>query len=293
MQIKDEFKFERVPAIVMDKLTGSVIGNLAGPVVDPPAVSVPMPEAPVAEANGALAVGPAAAMPAAEAVPDEIPNSLTPPVAVAVVEDVAPLPAAEDDLAAALPIAPVVIPQPPAPASPPVAIPAPPVAASAPEAPQVAALPRVPVVPAPAEAAPAAPRTEADAVEPDEPVAAAAEAEGDPFGLPSVPLSARVAPSGRVYGMPNRDARIIIVATIDSWIQIRDAARSDVFTRMLRAGDSYRVPDRKGLILMTGNAGGLMIEVDGEAGHALGDAGEVARDVALDPDDLRARLLRR
>ncbi len=290
MQIKDEFEFERVPAIVMDKLTGSVTGNVAGPVADPPPVSVPLPEAPIEEANGALAIGPAAATPAAEAAPDETPDPLTPRVAAAVVEEVAAPPAAEDDLAAA--VAPVVTLQPPVPARPPVTIPAPPVADAAPEAPQVAALPQVPVVPAPAEAAPPGPRNEADPVEPAEPVAAAAEAEGDPFGLPSVPRSARVATSGRVYGMPNRDVRIIIIATVDSWIQIRDATRSDVFTRMLRAGDSYRVPDREGLILMTGNAGGLMIEVDGEAGHALGDAGVVARDVALDPEELRARLLR-
>ena len=290
MQIKDEFEIERVPAIVMDKLTGSVTGNVAGPVADLPPASVPMPEAPIAEANGALAIGPAAATPAAEAAPDETPDPLTPPIAAAAVEEVAPPPAAEGDLAAA--VAPVVIPQPPAPARPPVAIPAPPDADPAPGAPQSPHYRRCPWSLHRPRPRPSAPRNEADQVEPAEPVAAAAEAEGDPFGLPSVPRSSRVATSGRVYGMPNRDVRIIINATVDSWIQIRDATRSDVFTRMLRAGDSYRVPDREGLILMTGNAGGLMIQVDGEAGHALGDAGEVARDVALDPKELRARLLR-
>ena len=110
--------------------------------------------------------------------------------------------------------------------------------------------------------------------------------------LPAVPRGAGNAPAGRVYGMINRNARIIIVAEVDSWIQVRNASRTGVFTRVLRAGDRYRVPNEHGLSLMTGNAGGLKIELDGEEGRPLGAEGEAARDVPLDPDLLRARYLR-
>lgn len=96
------------------------------------------------------------------------------------------------------------------------------------------------------------------------------------------------AEEGRIYGMPNRNARIIIGAESDSWVQIRDQSQTDVFTRLLRAGDQYRVPNRDGLTLLTGNAGGLWITIDGKNAPPIGELGEVARDVPLIPDQLKA-----
>ena len=59
--------------------------------------------------------------------------------------------------------------------------------------------------------------------------------------------------------------RVVLKATQDSWVQIRNASNASIFTRVLRAGDVYEVPDEAGLTLLTGNAGGLEITVDGEA----------------------------
>ena len=56
---------------------------------------------------------------------------------------------------------------------------------------------------------------------------------------------------------------------------------------MLQAGDRYFVPNREGLRLMTGNAGGLAITVDGEAVPAIGARGEARRDVRLEADLLK------
>ena len=58
-------------------------------------------------------------------------------------------------------------------------------------------------------------------------------------------------------------------------------------TRILRAGDSYRVPNRNGLTLMTGNAGALEILVDGKPVPPIGPFGAVRRDVSLDPNRLK------
>jgi len=110
--------------------------------------------------------------------------------------------------------------------------------------------------------------------------------------LPAVPRGAGTARAGRVYGMTNLNTRIIIVAEVDSWIQVRNASRTGIFTRVLRPGDSYWVPNENGLSLMTGNAGGLRIKLDGAEGRPLGAEGEVVRDVPLDPDLLRAQYLR-
>ena len=58
-------------------------------------------------------------------------------------------------------------------------------------------------------------------------------------------------------------------------------------TRLLRRGESYDVPARPGLTLLTGNAGGLEITVDGKAIPALGPVGAVRRHVALDAEKLQ------
>jgi cytoskeleton protein RodZ len=63
-----------------------------------------------------------------------------------------------------------------------------------------------------------------------------------------------------------------------------------VLSRVLREGDSFRVPDQEGLVMMTGNAGGLRITVDGQALPKLGEQGQVRRDIALAPDQLLSLL---
>lgn len=82
--------------------------------------------------------------------------------------------------------------------------------------------------------------------------------------------------------------RVMIRATGDSWVQVRDAQGTALFTRVLREGDIYRVPDQAGLRLATGNAGALQIVVDGNPAPRLGDFGEVVRNVLLDPTRLSA-----
>lgn len=90
----------------------------------------------------------------------------------------------------------------------------------------------------------------------------------------------------RSYGQSDGPSRIVLRATQDSWVQVRDAQDALLLTRVLRAGDTYRVPDRPGLTLLTGNAGGLAIEVDGVTLPALGPVGAVRRQVELDPERL-------
>ena len=86
---------------------------------------------------------------------------------------------------------------------------------------------------------------------------------------------------------PERE--IVLTATIDSWIQIRDTVENKlVLTRLLRKGEKYTVPSREGLTLVTGNAGGLEITVGGDATPTLGPLGVVRRNVVLDPLRLRA-----
>ena len=87
------------------------------------------------------------------------------------------------------------------------------------------------------------------------------------------------------YGVLDGPARIVIRATADSWVQIRSTDQSLLFTRVLKAGESYRVPDRPGVSMRTGNAGGLEISVDGKPAPPIGPSGAI-RNVSLEPQAL-------
>lgn len=87
----------------------------------------------------------------------------------------------------------------------------------------------------------------------------------------------------RVFGQGNAGSRIQVRATEEVWVQITGADDELLLTRILRPGDVYHVPDRPGLVLMTGNAAGVEIIVDGKVAPPLGPVGAVRRDVPLDP----------
>lgn len=106
--------------------------------------------------------------------------------------------------------------------------------------------------------------------------------------IPPVPPVAAVPADGRVFGAQNSDSRVIIKAHGESWVQVRDATNTPLLTRVLRPGDSYRVPNQAGLTMMTGNAGVLDVFIDGAAAPSLGSVGQVRRNIALDADRLRA-----
>jgi len=156
-----------------------------------------------------------------------------------------------------------------------------------------------PVLPALRDSAPAADR-EALPEPPTEPAAEAAVAPDstadeplieETVVIPAPPSAPEVASlpeeaAPRSYGETAAPSRIVLRATQDSWVQVRDAQDALLLTRVLRAGDSYHVPDRPGLTLLTGNAGGIEIVVDGVTLPALGPVGAVRRQVALDPDSL-------
>jgi cytoskeleton protein RodZ len=89
-----------------------------------------------------------------------------------------------------------------------------------------------------------------------------------------------------VFGEQSGPVHIVIRATADSWLQVRDGDENLVAQRLLHAGDTYRVPDKPGLVMRTGNGSGLEITVDGRPAPRLG--GAIRRNVALDPAKLLA-----
>jgi len=106
---------------------------------------------------------------------------------------------------------------------------------------------------------------------------------------PPAPAASNIPPPPPISaGLDAAGARVVIRARDESWVQVRDADRNPIMTRVLARGDIYRVPNRPGLTLQAGNAGALEILVDGNPTPAIGPLGSVRRDVSLDPDHLRS-----
>lgn len=81
-------------------------------------------------------------------------------------------------------------------------------------------------------------------------------------------------------------SRVSIKAVSDCWIQVRGSDDAIVFSRVLKAGETYKVPPKPGLSLRTGNAGALQVLVDGKPVPSIGGIGAMRRNVALDPAEL-------
>ena len=243
---------------------GPVPAELARPApsIAPAPAAAPLAAAP--PALGPTPPAPVAALPAPAAAPLAASPSPTTPLPVPAV---APPPAAEATAPS----------PPPAALAPPVA----PSAAPAIPAPSAAAVPPADEDAEPVAAAPSPP----GAAEPASPAPPPAQAAT----LPSVPGGGAtpVPDQPRVYGLANGEStRILIRALSDSWIQVRDKDHKPIFTRQLRAGDTYHVPDAPGLTMKTGKAAGLVVTVDGRQTPPLG--GAVRPNVYLDPDRLLA-----
>jgi len=121
--------------------------------------------------------------------------------------------------------------------------------------------------------------------------AAAAPAAGTPTALatttqPPAQPAAGVGTKTPDATAPGVKGSMVIQATADAWIEIKNATGRVVYQTVLHPGDSYTVPDQPQLTLTTGNAAGTEVIL---AGNTIGPLrGHVLRNVPLDADSLRA-----
>jgi len=87
---------------------------------------------------------------------------------------------------------------------------------------------------------------------------------------------------------PATQTRIVLSATADAWMEVRDRSGQILLNRVLHPGESWPVPPQPNLLLTLGNAGGTDILVDGVAVPSMGVSGAVRHDIPLDPDLLKA-----
>ena len=96
---------------------------------------------------------------------------------------------------------------------------------------------------------------------------------------------AAAATSTRVFGSENANARIVFRATAPTYLLVKlvgPDGKVTLIDRTLNPGESYRAPDKPGMTLVTGNAGGLDVEIDGKKLGALGKSGEMLKNVPVD-----------
>ena len=79
---------------------------------------------------------------------------------------------------------------------------------------------------------------------------------------------------------PSRE--LVLKATATSWVEITRPDGRTVSAWLMNNGDEYTIPAGQDVYLTTGNAGGLQIDLGGDAPQVLGDWGEIIKELPLD-----------
>ncbi len=117
-----------------------------------------------------------------------------------------------------------------------------------------------------------------------------------PPPAPVDPATVAVPPAG-VAALPTANGPVVpgvptvglvLRAKEDSWIKVSDGGPVSLKIGILKAGETYSVPQVPNLRLQTGNAGGLEMIYNGKLMPPLGVKGEVLRNKSLDTAQLLA-----
>lgn len=143
--------------------------------------------------------------------------------------------------------------------------------------------------------APAAETEEVNSAEleqPSQPVVSVTQEQYPQAKLPET-ATVSVEPDTRVpdtLGIENKNARVILVAQQEAWIQIVDSQGAALFDGVMDVGDTYLVPNQIGVVLNAANAAAMEIRLDGSVLQSLGGFGEIVEGFSLDPEALKATL---
>ena len=115
---------------------------------------------------------------------------------------------------------------------------------------------------------------------------AAAAPSGSVVAAPLANSPAAALLAGQEYGRRNKDARVILRARALTRVLVQGADGTVFINRVLRPGDTYRVPDKVGLSLTTPDGGAVALELDGQQMGAAGAQGQVTEALSLDPQSV-------
>jgi cytoskeleton protein RodZ len=104
----------------------------------------------------------------------------------------------------------------------------------------------------------------------------------DAEAVPAAAGDVTAGPEGRNFGAANGESRLVLKAKAPVWVRIEDNQGRVVMTQMLMKGDTYRVPNRDGLIIIARDGGLLSYAIDGKDKGVLGTPGEILVGRSLD-----------
>lgn len=99
---------------------------------------------------------------------------------------------------------------------------------------------------------------------------------------PAATASATQTQDGRQFGDAAGDSRLTLKAKAPVWVRIEDSNGNVIMTQMLMKGDTYRVPNRDGLVVIARDGGLLTYIIDGKEKGLLGTPGEILVGRSLD-----------
>ncbi len=82
---------------------------------------------------------------------------------------------------------------------------------------------------------------------------------------------------------------MVLKSSGNSWVEIEDLDGNSYLTRLMRSGETFVVPDKKGLTLSTGNAGVLSLTFGSTHISKLGSIGEVISSRPLNIEAFKKR----
>lgn len=129
---------------------------------------------------------------------------------------------------------------------------------------------------------PQAGQTAAPGTAPGTAPAASAPAAAAPAAPPPLP-------QGQVYGENNKSARVVLRLRDTTRVLVQGPDGRVYMNRILKPGDTYRLPNIPGLTLTTPNAGAVEVDLDGSALGTAGHSQETTEALSLDPQSIMDR----
>jgi cytoskeleton protein RodZ len=96
-------------------------------------------------------------------------------------------------------------------------------------------------------------------------------------------------PIGQVYGAANTNARVVLRARGMAKVLVVGPGQHVFINRVLKPGDTYRVPNMVGATLTTPDGGALELDLDGAAMGPAGRRGQMVEALSLDPQAIADR----
>jgi len=105
-------------------------------------------------------------------------------------------------------------------------------------------------------------------------------AVGQPAAKPAAPQPGT--PPLAASSPPGAGSEIVLRAVANTWVRVQQQDGPTLLRRILKTGETWQVPADPDLVLDTGNANGLVLEIDGRPTRLVRSKGDVVRGIRLD-----------